>query len=685
MPRPLRRPARTTTSRRKAGWGTVAGMTAAGVAAAVTVGMWAPANAAVVPEPIVHSAPDAALELAPLGSHETGVFDEAAAEIVTYHAATQQAFVINAQAATVDVLDLADPAAPSLVDTIEVAGIVDTENEPIPDGATANSVVVREDGLVVVAVESAVKTDPGWLAFLTADTLLPVGAVRVGAQPDMVTLTPDGSRAVVANEGEPADDFSVDPEGSITVADLPMAIAAPVPADLRVADFHQFEEGGSGTLPEDVRVFGPVVDSEFPISTNLEPEYVAVDPDGETAYVALQEANAVAVVDLETATVTDILPLGTKDHSIEGNGFDASNDDDAIAIQTWPVLGLFMPDGINAYAADGETYLVTANEGDAREWGDYVEPVRVADLAEDGPAPVCEDSPAAGLLGDTDLGRLNVTIADGLSADESCYEQLYAFGTRSFSIWNADGELVFDSGDEFERITAEAAPDFFNSNHSESGFDGRSDDKGPEPENLAIGTVGDRTYAFIGFERVGGIAVYDITTPAEAAFVTYVNNRDFSQSVEDGGDLSAAGDLGPEGIAFVPAAESPTSAPLLLVGNEVSGTTTVYAVTDLAAEPTPTPDPEPSPEPDPDPDPTDAPTQEPSAAPTTDPSTPGGPDAGDDSGTGDDTSGGGDGDPLPDTGSAATTTLGLGLALLGLGAVMLVRRRAEGFVVRSRS
>ncbi len=257
--------------------------------------------------------------------------------------------------------------------------------------------------------------------------------------------------------------------------------------------------------------------------------------------------------------------------------------------------GVYMPDGLNAYQAAGETYLVTANEGDAREWGldkdgneiegvYYTDSVRVKNLADDGYGPVCADSPLAALTGDADLGRLNVTIENGFNEAKECYDELYAFGSRSFSIWSTDGEQVFDSGDAFEQITAAALPEFFNSNHTESNFEGRSDDKGPEPENLTIGEVDGRTYAFVGFERVGGIAVFDITDPAASFFVTYVNNRDFSVSVEDADDkaaaLTQAGDLGPEGLAFIPASSSPNGAALLAVANEVSGTTTLFAIAD---------------------------------------------------------------------------------------------------------
>ncbi|MDH6235548.1 choice-of-anchor I family protein [Cryobacterium sp. CG_9.6] len=568
---------------------------ALGLALALACGLAVPAaSAAVVDAPISSSSDGAAITMTALGSYDTGVFDESAAEIVTYFGG--RLFVVNAAQGAIDVLDIEDPTAPSKLYSLGSESAPISGGGVVPAGATANSVAVRGDGLGVMAIESPTKTDAGWLVFFDANAAAAsvLGAVEVGALPDMVSISPDGTYAVSANEGEPNDDFTVDPEGSVSIVTLPSDVSAPAQSVVRTANFNAFEVGGTKTLGADVRVFGPDLGGNR-VSTNLEPEYVAIDPNSLVAYVVLQEANAVAEVDLVTADITAVRSLGFQDHGIAGQGIDASDRDpeDAptVNIRTFAGLkGMYMPDGINAYTANDSTYLVTANEGDAREWGDYVEGARVKDLGTDGLLPLCEDSPLAALTGDADLGRLTITTETGLNDAGTCYDELYSFGSRSFSIWNTDGTQAFDSGDDFERITAAANPAFFNSNHSESNLEGRSDDKGPEPENLAIGDVNGRTYAFIGLERVGGIMVYDIENPEVAVFETYINNRDFSVSMEasvDAGtgvaDLPAAGDLGPEGVAFIAASDSASGVPMLAVGNEVSGTTTLFAIGSDAA------------------------------------------------------------------------------------------------------
>ncbi|CAM3853488.1 choice-of-anchor I family protein [Nocardioides zeicaulis] len=533
------------------------------------------ASAGLVDEPVTSSAPGAALSLAPLGTYETGVLDESAAEIVEHWAAGQRLLVVNAAQAKVEVLDASDPAAPTKLFDLQTTGVVSADGSFVPDGAVANSVAVREDGLGVVAVEAPDKTDAGWLVFFdAAGSGGALGAVRVGALPDMVTLTPDGARAVVANEGEPAEDYSVDPEGSVSVVDLPRVVRAATQAAVRTAGFHAFE---GAALPAGIRVYGGRADAgtgtpAYPVSENLEPEYVTVDQTSRTAYVTLQEANGVAVVDLRSARVSDVWSLGTVDRSRVP--FDAS-DRDGIAIRTYADVRTFrQPDAIASYRVRGTTYLVTADEGDTRDWDGYSEEIRVGDLGRNGIEPAC----AAVKAGDgfAGLSRLKITRADGLDPTGTCYETLYGFGGRGISVFTSDGRLVADTGDEIERMTAAAVPGSFNSDHATSSFDNRSDDKGPEPEGVTLGKVAGRTYAFVGLERVGGVVVYDVTEPARPRFVTWTDNRDFSVSGTT--DLARAGDLGPEGLAFIAADDSPNGDPLVAVGNEVSGTTTLFDV-----------------------------------------------------------------------------------------------------------
>ena len=557
---------------------------AAACATALTLGLVSPATAAVVAEPVKDLADGATADISVLGSYGAGAFNESAAEIVAFHADSKRILTVNALSGKIDVLDAADPAKPTKVG--EVSG---------GENTTIISVAVRNDGLAVAAVEPENKTDAGELIFFDAgaDELGTVlGRVGVGALPDMVTITPEGDYALVANEGEPAEDYSVDPEGSVSVVKLPASVKAATQADVRTADFRAFE----GTLADKgVHIYGQVGASTTE-AQNLEPEYIAVA--GGKAYVTLQENNAVAVVDIASATVEDVWPLGYTDR--REVPMDISDKDGKINIRTAPVKGILQPDSIAAYEVDGTTYLVTANEGDARDWEAYSEEERIKKLGGKKLAPICEGY--AGMTADEieefqadeNAGRLKITTAFGLNEEKNCYEDLYTYGGRSFSIFTADGTRVFDSGAEFEELTAKLLPEYFNTNHTENEFESRSDDKGPEPEGVALGEINGRTYAFVGFERLGGVIVYDITDPAKPAYTAYINNRDFSINMEelaDEGDdavkagLEKVGDLGAEGLAFVPAKDSPNGENLLIVGNEVSGTTTVFQVDSLIEAP----------------------------------------------------------------------------------------------------
>lgn len=502
------------------------------------------------------SAQDAELTLTPIGTYETGIFDEGAQEIGAYDAGTQRLFVTNADANVIDILDISDPTVPALVNQISLDDF----------GDSINSVAVH-DGLLAAAVEGPEVDSLGTIVFLNTDGEV-LANVTTGVLPDMVTFTPDGNYALTANEGEPNDDYTIDPEGTVTIVNISAGVETVTDDNTFTVSFAEFNEGGprADELPEDVRIFGPGAT----VAQDLEPEYIAVSPDSSTAYVSLQENNAVAVIDVTTGSVTAIVALGFKDHSLEGNEMDPSNEDGEINIRTVPTLGMYQPDAIATYEVNGETFLVTANEGDARDYDGFSEEARVADLTLDEEA----FPNAAELQEEANLGRLNTTTVNGDTDGDGAHEVIYSYGARSFSIWNAAGELVYDSGAEFANITAEIAPEAFNSQGQNDSFDNRSDDKGTEPEGVVVGMVGDQMYAFIGLERFGGVMVYNVSDPAAPFFVTYANNANREGNAEEG----TAGDVGPEGLVFISAEDSPTGAPLLVVTNEVSGSTTIYSI-----------------------------------------------------------------------------------------------------------
>jgi hypothetical protein len=556
---------------------------------------------------------EAQITLKPVGRFQsaTAGFDQGAAEIVAYDAGTRRIFVVNAQEATVDVLNATDPAFPVKVGQISVTQLPGFD--PARLGA-ANSVAAR-DGLVAVAIEAAPVTDRGVIAFYDAATLQLLKTVEAGALPDAVAFSNTGHFVIAANEGEPrfANGAVVDPEGSVTIVDVRTRGGQ---RDFRscTADFQTFNSRRAELLAAGV-VIDPLAPS---VAQDLEPEYtVAV---GNNAYVTLQENNAIAVVQLNQCRVSRIMPLGFKDHGLAGNSLDTSDREISssagrIQLRSWQNLhGLYQPDTIAAFeAADGETYLVIANEGDVREIedADSLRPsygARVGTLTLD---PTAFD-PALDVKANRNLGRLTVNASLGAKTvnGQATYDKLFAYGARSFSIFTNDGKLVFDSGNDFESIIAakvdkgELAKWAFNATNSNNSsgavpgqsttnatFDSRSDDKGPEPEGVVVGRVGNRTYAFIGLERIGGVMIYDVTDPAQAFHVDYVNGKDVRNfdepvctSVNANGTCAngvpnpGAGDLGPEGLAFVPAVDSPNGRPLLIVGNEISGSTRIYEI-----------------------------------------------------------------------------------------------------------
>jgi 2',3'-cyclic-nucleotide 2'-phosphodiesterase/3'-nucleotidase/5'-nucleotidase len=493
-------------------------------------------------------------KLSVLGSFRAGPFNQGAAEIVAHDPASQRLFVVNGADKTIDIIDIKDPAKPNRIAQIAI---------PMEHGVSANSVAVR-NGIVAVAAEALVRTDPGSCVFFDTDGNF-LNAVKAGSLPDMLTFTPDGKKVLVANEGEPNIDYSVDPEGSISIIDISGGIEGLTQANVRQVTFGSFTRD---SLEPGIRIFGPGAS----VAQDLEPEYIAISPDSKTAYVTLQENNAIAIVDVETATVTRIAALGTKDHSIRGNEIDASDRDGSAQFRTWNVRGMYQPDAIVTYTgADGQLFVITANEGDAREYGTaYVEAARVASVRLD---PTAYPN-AAELQAATALGRLNISTASGDTDGDGDFDQLYAFGARSFTVWTPDLRPWWDSHNQLEVFSAADRLEAFNVSNSDNTADSRSDDKGPEPEALAIGTVRGKNYLFVGNERTSNIMIYDLADPGAPRYTGQVWNRRVNVDVTS----PEAGDLGPEGITFVAAENSPNGKPLLIVANEISGTTTIWQI-----------------------------------------------------------------------------------------------------------
>lgn len=501
--------------------------------------------------------------------------DQGGTEIVTYDKTSKQAYSVNGSEKALDIIDLSGLKS----DTQKAADLPlkkripleNLSNSPLKlDDITSVALSPKGDVIAVSAPATPV-TDKGYVIFLdTKGTYM--NHVQVGVLPDMVTFTPDGSRVLTADEAQPNDDYTIDPPGSVSIIDISRGAGALTQADVTTVGFGGLDVTG-------VRIAKPGAKFE----NDAEPEYIVVSADSNTAYAVLQENNAIATLDIASKKFTSVKSLGVVDHSSAGHGFDATDKDKAAMLNNWPTLGMFMPDGMSLYTANGKTYLLTANEGDTRDYSGYSEEVRVKDLKGNlalgadhykGYTQEQLDEMTEGLTDDKQLGRLKTTTANGVGADGK-HNSIYSFGTRSFTIWNADDlSMVYDSADDFERITKRALPTAFNFDNSENAFDSRSDDKGPEPEAVITGTVGSKTYAFVGLERTSGMMAYDLSNPEQPVFDTFFSSRDYAAEGE-----TPAGDVAPEGLKFIAAADSPTGTALLLAAHEVSGTIAVYELT----------------------------------------------------------------------------------------------------------
>ena len=491
-------------------------------------------------EPISSDGENAGLKSAKIGANgqESSTFTlsgsidigtTGAAEISAYDPTTKKMFVVNNSSGNnrIEIVDLTDPSSPVVIGNINTAIY----------GGLVNSVSVS-NGKLAAAIEAMTKTNNGKvLVFNTTDYAV-IASVEVGALPDMVTFSPDGRYILSANEGEPSADYLTDPNGTVSIISVEEGYIA------NTLDFSGLASQVQKLKSQGLRIFGPGAS----FAQDIEPEYIAVSENSKTAWVTLQENNAIAEIDINNKRIEKILPLGFKDYNLFSNQMDLSNADGGFFYKPWPVKGVYMPDGIAVMTNNNVPFIYTANEGDAREYAGFSEIKRVNN------AGIILDPTAfpnaATLKMNSNLGRLNITTTLGDKDGDGDFDELYSFGARSFSIWNGHtGKQLFDSGNELDQTTV-----------SEGNYDdGRSDDKGNEPEGVVIGRVGNKNLLFVGMERADGVAVYDVTNPVKPKYLQFL----------DCGDA-------PEGMQFIHANESPIGKSLLIISSENDGLVTIF-------------------------------------------------------------------------------------------------------------
>jgi len=476
------------------------------------------------------------------------------AEIVAHDPATQRLFVMNSTASKVEILNFANPSAIVPISSVDLSSY----------GIGGTSIAFK-NGILVATVEGANYAN-GKVVFMDSNGTIG-SVVEAGVLPDMITFTPDGTKVLTANEGQPNDDYTIDPEGSISIINVSGGFNNVQQSNVTNLNFNAFDSQLAALRASGVRIFGV----NATVSKDLEPEYIVVADDGLTAWVALQENNAIATINLTTNQITAILPLGLKDHNLARNTLDSSDQFSEIFMSNWPIKGMYMPDAIAQYSVGGTTYLVTANEGDARDYNGLAEEVRVGSSAYVLDPTVFPNGDF--LKKNSNLGRLTVTTASGDTDNDGDFDEIHVFGARSFSIWNTTtGQIVYDSGDDFEKITAND-PIFgalFNVSNDNNDLKNRSDNKGPEPEGVTVAEINGATYAFITLERTGGLMTYDITNPSAPIFVSYKNSRTVP---------TVGGDLAPEGIIYIAPTNNSLAKGLIVMANEVSSTLSIYEIT----------------------------------------------------------------------------------------------------------
>ena len=487
-----------------------------------------------------------------IGSFDPSGNNNSSTEIVVHDPATQKLFTISSLTDVFDIINFTNPLAPSVINTVNMT----------PYGGITSIAV--KNGLVAVASPNGTNAQQnGSVVFFDINGNF-LKQVTVGVLPDMITFTPDGTKVMTANEGEPNDAYTVDPEGSISIIDISGGINNLSQSNVTTLGFVGYNSQEAAFISSG----GRKVKSTSTLAQDLEPEYIAISPDSQKAWVSCQENNGIIEVNLSNNTLGNIWGLGKKDMSLPGNGFDASDNNGEVLIANWPVKAYYNPDAMASFKVGNTNYLVTANEGDEKDLGGFSERTTVGANGYTLDSTIFPN--ASVLKASHNLGRFRVTNVNGNTDGDTDFEEIHALGARSFSIFNADTkQIVYDSGDKFERYIAANHPLIFNADNEANGAKSRSRAKGPEPEGVTLGTINGQTFVFITLERTGGVMVYNVTDPNNVTFTDYKHSRMTS---------AFGGDNGPEGITYIPPANMNNGKGYVIVANEISGTLSMYEV-----------------------------------------------------------------------------------------------------------
>jgi len=495
--------------------------------------------------------PSHQIQLNYIGSFDPSGNNSSSTEIVVHDPSTQRLFTISSLTDVFDIIDFTNPNTPTVINTINMA----------PYGGITSIAV--KNGIIAAASPNTNPQENGSVVFFDINGNF-LKQVTVGALPDMVAFSPNGTKVLTANEGEPNDAYTIDPEGTISIIDISGGINSLSQNNVTTLNFNAFDSQVDALTATGLRK----VRTNNTLSQDLEPEYITISADSQKAWITLQENNAIAEVNLASKTISGVWGLGKKDMSLPGNGFDASDNNGEVLIANWPVKAYYTPDAVQNYKVGSTNYIVTANEGDEKDLSGFSERTTVGANGYVLDPALFPQSQI--LKASHNLGRLRVSNATGNTDGDSEFEEIAALGARSFSIFNADTQqIVYDSGDRFERYIAASHPLIFNADNESNTIKSRSRAKGPEPEGVTLGNINGQTYAFITIERTGGVMVYNVTDPNNPTFTDYKNTRSTS---------AYGGDNGPEGIIYIAPENATTGKGYVVIANEISGTLSMYEV-----------------------------------------------------------------------------------------------------------